>query len=71
MLHNVTTEQTEHATVTAVTCAAPHLVIHSLDVGDIHVVGGGTNIFILFTREDVDTNQVHLHKQENVKSTPK
>lgn len=38
-----------------------HLVIHSLDVGDVHVVGGRTDIFILLTREDVDTNQVDLH----------
>lgn len=43
-----------------------HLVIHSLDVGDVHVVGGRTNIFILFTSEDVDTDQVHLceHRRE-------
>lgn len=38
-----------------------YLVIHSLDVGDVHVVGGGTNVFILLTREDVDTDQVDLH----------
>lgn len=41
-----------------------HLVIHSLDVGDVHVVGGGTNIFILLTREDVDTNQVDLREHK-------
>lgn len=39
-----------------------HLVVHSLDVGDVHVMGGRTDIFILLTREDVDTNQVDLHK---------
>lgn len=40
-----------------------HLVIHSLDVGDVHVVGGRADILILLTREDVDANQVHLHKK--------
>lgn len=43
--------------------SVPHLVIHSLDVGDVHVVSGGTNIFILLTREYVDANQVHLRTQ--------
>lgn len=38
-----------------------HLVIHPLDVGDVHVVSGGTNVFILLTREDIDPNQVNLH----------
>lgn len=41
-----------------------HLVIHSLDVGDVHVVGGRADIFILLTREDVDANQVDLHEHE-------
>lgn len=42
-----------------------HLVIHSLDVGDVHVVSGGTNIFILLTREYVDANQVHLRTKKH------
>lgn len=37
-----------------------YLVIIPLDVGDIHVVGGGAHIFILLVGEDVDSNQVHL-----------
>lgn len=41
-----------------------HLVIHSLDVGDVHVVGGRTDIFILLTSEDVDTDQVHLREHK-------
>lgn len=52
-----------------------HLVFHSLDVGYVHVVGGGTNVFILLTSEDVDTDQVHLHEQrentERINRVPK
>lgn len=39
-----------------------YLVIHSLNVRDIHVVGRRADIFILLSREDVDTNQVNLQK---------
>jgi len=35
-------------------------VIGSLDVGDIHVVGGGTDFFILLSSEEVDSNEMDL-----------
>lgn len=41
--------------------APPHLVVHPLDVGDVHVVSGGADILILLTREDVNAHQVDLH----------
>lgn len=34
--------------------------VGSLDVGDIHVVGGGTDFFILLSSEDINSNQVDL-----------
>lgn len=37
-----------------------YLVLCPLDGRDIHVVGGGAHIFILFVGEDVNTNQVNL-----------
>lgn len=45
----------------------PHLVIHSFNVGNIHVMGGGTNIFVLLSREDVNTNQVNLREYKTHK----
>lgn len=36
------------------------LEVTSLDVGDIHVVSGGANIFIFFTGENINTDQVNL-----------
>lgn len=38
----------------------PHLVVHPLDIGDVHVVSGGTYILIFLPREDVNANQVDL-----------
>jgi hypothetical protein len=35
-------------------------VIGSLDLGDIHVVGGGANFFVLLSGEDINTNHMHL-----------
>jgi len=35
-------------------------VFSTLDVGHIHVVGGGTDVFEFLSSEDVDRNQVHL-----------
>ena len=37
-----------------------HLEVHSLDVGDVHVVGGGTDIFVLLVGEDIDADHVDL-----------
>lgn len=42
-----------------------NLVVHSLDVWDIHVVRGRTDIFMLLSREDVDTHHVDLCTQIN------
>ena len=36
------------------------LVFLALDVGDIHVVGGGAEIFELLASEDVDCNEMNL-----------
>ena len=36
------------------------LVLATSDVGDIHVVGGGAQIFELLAGEDVDGNQMDL-----------
>lgn len=40
-----------------------YLVFCPLDGGNIHVVGGGAHIFILFVGEDVDTNHVNLQRK--------
>lgn len=37
-----------------------YLIILTFDVGDIHVVGGGANIFILLARENINTDQVNF-----------
>jgi len=39
---------------------ADALVFLAVHVGDIHVVGGGTDILELFASEDIDANQVDL-----------
>lgn len=36
------------------------LVLVTLDVGDVHVVGGRRNVFVLLRGEDVGSNKVHL-----------
>lgn len=36
------------------------LVFLALDVGDVHIVGGGTKIFKLLASEDVNCNEVDL-----------
>lgn len=37
-----------------------HLVVGTLHHGHVHVVSGGTDIFILLAAEQVNTNQVNL-----------
>lgn len=44
---------------------AANLVVHSLDIWDVHVVCGRTDIFILLSSEDVDTHHVDLCIQIN------
>lgn len=39
---------------------SPHLIVQSLDVRNIHVVGGRTDIFIFLSSKYVNSNQVHL-----------
>ena len=36
------------------------LVFLALDVGDVHIVGGGTKIFKLLASEDVNCNEMDL-----------
>ena len=36
------------------------LIFLALDVGDVHIVGGGTKIFKLLASEDVNCNEVDL-----------
>lgn len=44
-----------------------YLVFCPLDGGNIHVVGGGAHILILLVSKDVDTNQVHLQDNKELK----
>ncbi len=37
-----------------------HLQVPPGHVGDIHIVCGRTDVFMLFTREYIDTDEVHL-----------
>lgn len=42
---------------------SPHLIVQSLDVRNIHVVGGRTDIFIFLSSKYVNSNQVHLERR--------
>lgn len=37
-----------------------YLVVHSFDVRNIHIVGRGTYILILFAGENINANHVNL-----------
>lgn len=43
-----------------------YLVINPFNIRNIHVVGGGANILILLTSEDINSNQVHLTNFNNI-----
>jgi hypothetical protein len=39
----------------------PHLILLTPDHGNLHVMCGDTNIFDLFTSEDIQTDEMDLH----------
>ncbi len=40
-----------------------YLIVQPLDVRNIHVVGGGTDIFIFLSSKYVNSNHVHLKRK--------
>lgn len=41
-----------------------HLVIIPLDIWNVHVMSRWANIFVFFTSEDINTNQVDLQEKK-------